>query len=167
MNAPLVTISRRACALQLEINRAARSNALTDEVLVALSHALQQAEVAERAYRLQGAVEALPDGAAKDTVQQQLDQTNQGIDAHSQELLAGFDALVAGYQMGKAAAPLFGVRWDQRWSASLEHLREDLEIETSRSRPRRRVVRGSCSPMSATRPSGARTLDLTSKGIAW
>ena len=40
------------------------------------------------------------------------------------------DALVAGYQMGQAAGPLFGTRWDERWARSLEDLREGFAIES-------------------------------------
>jgi len=39
------------------------------------------------------------------------------------------DALVAGYQMGKAARPLFGVRWDESWSKPLVELRSELRLD--------------------------------------
>ena len=33
------------------------------------------------------------------------------------------DALVAGYQMGRDAEPLFGTRWDAHWETPLVELR--------------------------------------------
>ena len=39
------------------------------------------------------------------------------------------DALVAGYQMGKAASPLFGLRWDELWSKPLAELRSELRLD--------------------------------------
>ena len=41
------------------------------------------------------------------------------------------DALVAGYTMGKRAAPLFGVPWEQRWSEPVDSLRASMGIESS------------------------------------
>lgn len=41
------------------------------------------------------------------------------------------DALVAGYQMGKSARPLFGVRWDEFWAKPLVELRSELRLDAS------------------------------------
>ena len=41
------------------------------------------------------------------------------------------EALVRGWRMGKAARPLFGVRWDELWSVPLEDVRRQLGIDTS------------------------------------
>ncbi|MDE0887503.1 MAG: Coq4 family protein [Myxococcota bacterium] len=38
------------------------------------------------------------------------------------------DALVAGYQMGKSARPLFGLQWDELWAKSLGDLRSELRL---------------------------------------
>ena len=41
------------------------------------------------------------------------------------------DALVAGYQMGKSARPLFGLRWDEFWAKSLVELRSELHLDAT------------------------------------
>jgi ubiquinone biosynthesis protein COQ4 len=44
-------------------------------------------------------------------------------------LRARMDALVAGYQMGKSAEPLFGVRWDEHWSRPVSEIRRELRLD--------------------------------------
>lgn len=44
-------------------------------------------------------------------------------------LRARMDALVAGYQMGKSARPLFGTRWDARWTLPLAEVRREFELD--------------------------------------
>ena len=44
-------------------------------------------------------------------------------------LRARMDALVAGYQMGKSAHPLFGVRWDELWSKPVSEIRRELNLD--------------------------------------
>jgi ubiquinone biosynthesis protein Coq4 len=39
------------------------------------------------------------------------------------------DAISRGWEMGRAAKPLFGVRWDQLWSAPIEEVRSSLGVE--------------------------------------
>lgn len=41
------------------------------------------------------------------------------------------DALVAGYQMGKSARPLFGLRWDEFWAKPLVEIRSELRLDAS------------------------------------
>ncbi len=41
------------------------------------------------------------------------------------------DALIRGYQMGKASSPLFGVRWDALWEIPLEDVRRQLGLAPS------------------------------------
>ena len=41
---------------------------------------------------------------------------------------ARMDALVAGYQMGKASPLLFGTRWDQMWNVPLVEVRQTFDI---------------------------------------
>lgn len=48
-------------------------------------------------------------------------------------LRARMDALVAGYQMGKSARPLFGVRWDQRWAEPIAQIRHDLKLDAGQA----------------------------------
>lgn len=38
------------------------------------------------------------------------------------------DAISRGWEMGRAAKPLFGVRWDQLWSAPIEEVRRSLGV---------------------------------------
>lgn len=39
------------------------------------------------------------------------------------------DAISRGWEMGRAAKPLFGVRWDQLWSAPIEQVRRSFGVE--------------------------------------
>ncbi len=39
------------------------------------------------------------------------------------------DAVSRGWEMGRAAKPLFGVRWDQLWSAPIEEVRRSLGVQ--------------------------------------
>jgi len=39
------------------------------------------------------------------------------------------DAISRGWEMGRAAKPLFGTRWDQLWSAPIEEVRRSLGVE--------------------------------------
>ena len=39
------------------------------------------------------------------------------------------DAISRGWEMGRAAKPLFGVRWDQLWSAPIEEVRRSLGVD--------------------------------------
>jgi ubiquinone biosynthesis protein COQ4 len=39
------------------------------------------------------------------------------------------DAISRGWEMGRAAKPLFGVRWDQLWSAPIEEVRRSLGVQ--------------------------------------
>ena len=39
------------------------------------------------------------------------------------------DAISRGWEMGRSAKPLFGVRWDQHWSAPIEEVRRSLGVE--------------------------------------
>jgi ubiquinone biosynthesis protein COQ4 len=46
------------------------------------------------------------------------------------QLLGPFmESVVQGWQMGKAARPLFGVHWDELWSVPLPDVRRDLGID--------------------------------------
>jgi ubiquinone biosynthesis protein Coq4 len=38
-------------------------------------------------------------------------------------------AVVQGWEMGKRARPLFGVRWDERWRRSIQEVRGELRVE--------------------------------------
>ena len=40
------------------------------------------------------------------------------------------EALVSGYEMGRDAAPLFGIRWDQKWGEPIHEVRRELRIST-------------------------------------
>lgn len=42
------------------------------------------------------------------------------------------EALVIGYQMGKAAQPLFGTRWDQLWSMPVSEIRNRFALQVDR-----------------------------------
>ena len=55
------------------------------------------------------------------------------IVSHPTTLRARFDAFVAGYQMGKAARPLFGVRWDTMWTRPIAQIREELKLDPGRT----------------------------------
>lgn len=44
-------------------------------------------------------------------------------------LRARMDALVTGYQMGKSAEPLFGVRWDEMWHEPVSEIRRELKLD--------------------------------------
>jgi ubiquinone biosynthesis protein COQ4 len=46
-------------------------------------------------------------------------------------LRARMDALVVGYQMGKSALPLFGLRWDQMWAKPIAEIRHELKLDAS------------------------------------
>jgi ubiquinone biosynthesis protein Coq4 len=48
---------------------------------------------------------------------------------HPATLRARMDALVAGYQMGKSARPLFGVRWDQMWTKPIIEIRREFKLD--------------------------------------
>lgn len=39
------------------------------------------------------------------------------------------DAVSRGWEMGRAAKPLFGVRWDRLWSAPIEEVRRSLGVQ--------------------------------------
>jgi ubiquinone biosynthesis protein Coq4 len=45
------------------------------------------------------------------------------------------DAIGRGWEMGKRAKPLFGVRWDQLWTVPLETVRKSLGIEAFEEAP--------------------------------
>jgi len=40
-----------------------------------------------------------------------------------------FDAIARGWEMGKRARPLFGVRWDELWTTPIEEVRRTLGVE--------------------------------------
>lgn len=44
------------------------------------------------------------------------------------EYRARFDAIVRGWQMGQAAKPLFGLRWNELWEKNLGELRGELRL---------------------------------------
>jgi ubiquinone biosynthesis protein Coq4 len=45
------------------------------------------------------------------------------------------DAIAAGWAMGRAARPLFGVRWAELWAAPLEEVRRDLGVRAIGAEP--------------------------------
>lgn len=45
------------------------------------------------------------------------------------------DAIVQGWQMGRAARPLFGVRWNELWGRPLEEVRRELGVKALGARP--------------------------------
>jgi ubiquinone biosynthesis protein COQ4 len=49
-----------------------------------------------------------------------------------------FDAIARGWEMGKHARPLFGVRWDELWTKPIDEVRRTLGVEphVARSVPR-------------------------------
>jgi len=44
-------------------------------------------------------------------------------------LRARMDALVAGYQMGRSAQPLFGLRWNEMWEKPIAEIRQELQLD--------------------------------------
>jgi ubiquinone biosynthesis protein COQ4 len=48
-------------------------------------------------------------------------------------LRARMDALVAGYQMGNSAKPLFGVRWEELWTTPIAEIRRERGLDPAQA----------------------------------
>ena len=48
-------------------------------------------------------------------------------------LRARMDALVAGYQMGRSARPLFGLRWNEMWTKPITEIRQELKLDAGQA----------------------------------
>lgn len=53
---------------------------------------------------------------------------------------ARMDAIVEGYALGKKAKPLFGVRWADMWSRSLDDIRRELDVTPVSAAPPRALA---------------------------
>ena len=45
------------------------------------------------------------------------------------------DAITRGWTLGRSAAPLFGVRWDEHWERPLAAVQAELGLTSSRAVP--------------------------------